>query len=145
MHQQIFTKFFFLPKQLQKFTKKKLKKILSKKYQIVTKFKNSNFDNSRTQFVMNQKLKLWQLRNSKCDNSKTQTVTKPKIVRKLKNSSFEKSQNSNCERKKKIKLWQSFQTEIAPFFLFSSFPFAWLADSGSWLLSSDSRILTPGS
>ena len=66
-----------------------------------------------TFYTKQNKLKLWknlepklsQLKNSNCDNSKTQIVTYQKhklwkfqIVRKLKNSSCDKTQNSYCDK-----------------------------------------------
>ena len=57
------------------------KKIWSTKNptQIVTKHKNLICDNSKTQFVTNQKLKLWQIKNSNCDKTQTENVTTQKL------------------------------------------------------------------
>ena len=90
---------YFLASQSSK--TQKLKLWQNSKTRIVTKLKNSNFDNVKNV----TKLKLWQ--NSKCERKK-----------KLKNSKCDKIQimtklkNSKCDNNQKFNLWHNSKTQI---------------------------------
>ena len=69
----------------------KLKNANCKKFHIVTKLKNSNYD--PIQIASKLKLELQQKNKLKCD--------------KLKNSNCDKTQNSNYDRTQNLKLWKT--------------------------------------
>ena len=106
--------------------------------QIVMKLKNSYYDetqkqklwslklkwrqNSKTQFVTTQKLKLWQ--NSKCEK-KTLIVTKLKTWRKK----LKMWQNSDCDKPQELKLWKNSKTQNVKIFRLGYFNI-WFCSSG---------------